>query len=236
MKDTIKYIAIGVVCFTVIFLFTQVESCNAQTRVSEVGVEKSDDSTFLDVTRQTYREPFLSWGNEMEEFRLPAGVKKRDVKRVLSLKLYDDDAHLTPAPLLQGEGKPSLHKGGTIDVIEMKDGHVWVGKDSPVESVTVTDFEEPIVAFDVRFGLGASFSASGTQDDDGAGRIRVSPAVVVAPQIWFGWLQLPVVTADLHGVGAGAQARVYHDVFLGATYHYGWYGDKRVKLIVDFEF
>jgi hypothetical protein len=220
MKE-LKYISILAVCGTVLILFTQIQDCNAQQTFTERHVAESHDSDFVSNIEQKYQPPSTPFSNKKSGFKLPAGVKETDVARVVSIALTPARPH--PNPLLRGEGN-------TIDVITTKDGQTFVGKDSNlIKSVTVTDFEPPIARTVLKFGIGASV---GLRDD----KFSLSPSVVFAPQEWYGWIHVPVLTADLYGAGVGGQFKFYHDFYLGAVYHYSWSAEKSVRATVHFVF
>jgi len=105
--------------------------------------------------------------------------------------------------------------GRRIDIIETKEGEVFVSKDGEITGVSVTDVKPRLLAFPLRLGVGLSI---GRRDSNP----RFSPVVVFAPVEWAGWIHAPIASADLDGIGIGLQLQVYHDIFLGVTrvWHY----------------
>jgi hypothetical protein len=151
------------------------------------------DSAFTPIEHDHYQPPSLPFTGKKSPFKLPSNVSERDVDRVVTVETRGDSS-----------GKHPIH------IIETKDGEIYVEKDSTISRVTVTEFQPPLFSFGLRFGGGLSVSKHGE-------RAVVSPCAVFAPLEWSGWLHLPTAVVDLDGMGFGAQARVYHDIFLGIS-------------------
>lgn len=167
------------------------------------------DSNFAPVTHQTYRPPLI--GPAKPPAELPKNVRTKDVRRTIGLK---------------------LKTGEIINVIEMNDGEIAVRKDSILESITATDFAPPIVAADLRFGLGLSIVPSPSQGEG----LRVGLVASFSPLTWYGRLQAPICTADPECIGFGAQIFVYHDIAAGIVRTWNYAGGDGIKVMLQFEF
>jgi len=209
MIRTIKYTAIIIVCGTMIYLITRVERCGKGGTPSQT-IEVPSDSNFAPIVKQEYTPPSLPFIKGRMKGKLPKGIGERDVKKITDITLSN---------------KPK--KDETISIIETKNGNIFVAKDSSVKSVTVIEFEPPIMSLQIGFGAGLSLDYKCK---------RISPAAIFAPIEWIGWLHIPVVSADLDGVGLGAQARVYHNIFVGAANHWRYDSGTQVKFLLTYNF
>lgn len=193
-KTILKYVAIIIACGTLIVLAVCIKGCSSNP-ITLRSIQVPRDSNFTPIVRGSYRPPSTPFSKKKLPVDLPSGIRERDVKQVITIG-FDTSSHRPPK---------------TVDIIETKTGEVFVLKDSAIKSVSVTVIEAPIFAVDLRFGVGLSIGVNGES------HIHVSPAAIMAPFEWSGWLQAPIVVADLDGVGVGAQMRFYHDVYVGAS-------------------
>jgi hypothetical protein len=174
----------------------------------EVTITVQKDSTFAPIEHRSYQPSVLPFSSKKPPVKLPSNVRERDVERVVTVETEP--------------GKP-------IDIIETKDGEVYVAKDTMISRVVVTKFQPPLFAFGLRFGAGLSVSRRGNQ-------AVVSPSAVFAPLEWNGWLHLPSGVIDLDGIGVGGQARIYHDIYLGAAKVWRYDDGTALKLTATFMF
>jgi hypothetical protein len=192
MKDVMKYAAVMIVCGTLIWLVSRVGCCGDNE--STASVYTPADTNFTPVVERSYRPPSLPLSKRTSGTKLPRGLKEKDVRRVVTLTIQDVE-----------KNSPKR-----IEIVETHAGEVYVHHDPSVESVEVTSFEPPVVSFALRFGVGLS---AGRVDN----RATFAPVAFCAPIEWYGWLHAPIATAELAGVGVGAQARIYHELFIGAV-------------------
>ena len=191
----------------ILFIVIRVTSWVTPPDVHTVTVPK--DTTFTPVEHQTYQPPSLPFTGKHSPVRLPSNVSEKDVERVVTVET--DSAH-------------------PVNIIETKDGEVYVAKDSTVKRITVTTFTPPLFSFGLRFGAGLSVAKRGNQ-------AALSPVGVFAPIEWSGWLHAPIGTVDFDGIGVGAQTRVYHDIFLGLSkVAWKFEGGDELKLTASFMF
>jgi hypothetical protein len=210
MSSSLKYIAIILVAVVVLVFFFNIKSCgSANNAVQSTNVPI--DSNFAPVTHQTYQPPSIPFlSKEKLPVKLPQGVKEKDVKKIIKLTVRD------------------IPSGGKeINIIESKTGEIFVQRDSSIVSIGVIDVRPPLIAFDFRFGAGLSLGKCGKG-------LRYSPAVLFAPIEWDGWLQLPVVAADLDGIGPGAQIKIYHNIYLGAAQLWRYDVGQQSKIILSY--
>jgi hypothetical protein len=184
------------VCITALITIWRLETCNSKDS-STVTVVTPKDTNYAPVTHKDFQPsslPFLK--KKSSGVKLPAGISEKDVEKIISVAVKD-------VP------KDSCKR---IDIIQTKDGEVFVHKDSSVESVIVTRFIPPLMDWDLRLGYGLTAALAPSSS-----KLTASPALIVAPLCWSGWLDAPMFLADLDGIGLGAQARLYHDIFVGAA-------------------
>jgi hypothetical protein len=204
----LRYIAIIIACGVIIALIVKFRSCGSDGLKSGTTTVPADRN-FSPVTHQEYQPPSTPLSKRKLPVTLPAGVKERDVKKVTSVTVHN----VPNAP-------PK-----TINIIETKAGETFVEKDSSILSVTTTDIQPPFFVIDLRFGGGITADFN-----------HISPAAVIALIEWSGWLQAPIVLADIDGIAAGAQARLYHDIFIGAVHEWRFDQTKQSKLTMNFMF
>jgi hypothetical protein len=212
MKDVLKYAGILLALAIALIVLSEFEGCPKETTYQPNTITVPKDTNFVPIENQTYQPPSVPvLSNKRSGFKLPEGVKETDVKKVISVEVKTDSAETK-----------------TIDIIETKDGEIFIRKDSLIRSVKVTRFEPPVFSFGWRIGAGVSV---GYND-----RINFSPSGVFAPVEWYGWLHAPIVQADLNGVGVGAQFRLYHDVYVGAVKSWNYNEGEQIKAVASFMF
>jgi hypothetical protein len=226
MLQYLKYIAIIFCCVLLVYLLAQLRSCSSHNRVADVLTPA--DSNYSPIRVEHYRPSSLPFGTHPippliqggDAITLPRGVKEKDVKRVITIALKS-------LPMQKGDG--------LIDIVEMKDGSVYTPKDSAVAAVTIREFDPPIFDLAMRFGIGISVGTT-FPPEAGENRATFAPCASFAPVQWFSTVNLPVLNVDWDGVGAAFDARLYHDIFLGAARQWKYDGDNAVKATVCFYF
>jgi hypothetical protein len=115
------------------------------------------------------------------------------------------------------------------DVIELKTGDLFIEKDSLLESVTVTEYEAPFLAWEPSLGLGISIGPNLLK-----GPPTISPSAGASVIQFLGRIDLPVLCADLDGIGLGARVKFYHDLSVGAAllWRYADPSEKTIKIIL----
>ena len=205
IERILKYVAIAAVALGLVFFVSKIHSCTS-SGVSPQPTYVPRDSNFVPVARQDYQPPSLPFSKRKLDVKLPAGLKEKDISRVIAI----------------GVGNIAGDSTRTFNIIETKGGDVFLQRDSSVRSLTVTRVTPAILDFGIRFGFG--ISAAGFKDP-----AFIRPALALAPLEWSGWLQTPTIIADLDGVGVGAQARLYHDFYLGAGRLWLYDGGAKIK-------
>ena len=114
----------------------------------------------------------------------------------------------------------------TTKVIITKKGEVYVSKQgNKVENVTVTTYEPPILDFGLFLKVGIDF------DDQ-----HISPVIEVTPLEILGKIDIPVLSLDIEGIGAGFDYMVFNPISVGVMYHVDWRADKSIRLDLVWDF
>jgi hypothetical protein len=210
----LKYIALILAASIIALIIYRIERAVSHND-GATTINVPADSNFTPVENKSYRPPSLPFSPRKLPVKLPRGLKERDVKRVITIDV---------------SGVPK-HPPKEINVIETTSGAVFVQRDSSIESVSVTNVEPPILVFGLTFGVGATLGESRS-----GGRPELSPAGIFAPVQWDGWLHAPILVADLDGVGPGAEARLYHNIFAGAARLWRYDEGIQLKLLLSYVF
>lgn len=211
-----KYAAIVVVAVVVLIVVLRITDCTSSLpivkgRVGETVTVSPADSSFAPILLRSFTPPLplpgLSNPQAGVPARLPRGVRNKDVLQVVSLNI-------------KGIDRP-------VDVIITKEGDVHVEKFPGLESVTSTTYNPEVIAFTLSAGIGVTLPFS----EDG-----LSPSVKLSLLEIGGWLKVPSVVADLHGIGLGAEGKLYHDFYLGGAvmWSYEQPTEKTVKATLHF--
>ncbi|TAK57862.1 MAG: hypothetical protein EPO24_09345 [Bacteroidetes bacterium] len=217
MKQSLKYIAIILVCGIVLVIISQVKSFFDKPTpfegTSQSFTVKPQDERF---TETEYREHTVSsnpFSDKTLKGKLPRGITENDVEQTVDV----------------------IYKFGdefdTLEFIETKDGQVFIKKDSAIKFVSVTKFEPPVFSFCMKYGIGVT---AGLRNG-----LHLSPSASLALAEWnIARLNFhaPIITADLDGIGAGAQMQLYHDFSFGTIYTWGWSGERELKASLNFMF
>ena len=232
MRQYLKYIAIIIACGVLFYVIAALKSCNLkQSSMSQSTIVNPTDSNFAPVEHTTYQPPSLpALSKTTSGIKLPKGLSEKDVKKVVELKLRTSVPVSTNDSMTQSSFvNDSLT---TLDIIETRNGDIFVKKDSLIQSVKVIHFEPPVFAFNLRFGAGVS---AGYSDR----KINFSPVAVMSLVDWNVdkiKFQAPIVTADLDGVGLGAQFQLYNNLYFGAIREWRWNGESAINADLNFMF
>ena len=122
----------------------------------------------------------------------------------------------------------SNHNGkqDTIVVITDKQGNQSV----PKQPGSVTEFHEynylpPYIAFGINPKIGVDGNTT-----------RISPVVAISFLEIMGRVQLPVFALDLHGIGIGADCKIFNPISLGVLYCAEWNTNKQIRLSLVYNF
>ncbi len=211
----LESLAVILVCVVILVLMFKLERCGEENPHAASGgsVVVPRDTSFAGIRQESYRPPSVPFSSKHLPAKLPEGVSERDVRQVTTIEVRSVPAN-----------PPKK-----IDIVETNEGDVYVMKDSSIVSVTLTTIEPPIFVLQARLGVGASFAPAG-------GNLTISPAVGFFPVEWLGWLELPAAFADKDGVGLGAEARIYHDIFAGVSHLWRYGGTSQVKFTCMYNF
>lgn len=212
MIKALKYIAAIVALITAIIVIARIRSCTSEPEGAQ-SVVVPIDSNFVPIGYGSYRPPSIPFVKGKLTAKLPQGMDESDVRRIVSIELQ---------PTVESSRR-------TISVIETTRDEIYVARDSAIKSVSVVNVQPQIVSFDLKFGVGLSV---GIWND----RPGFSPAAAFAPVEWLGWLRAPVITADIDGVGIGAMARIYHDIYLGGARCWRYDTGNQSKITLAFIF
>ena len=194
IAKTIGIVAIIVIC---LYLYFHFRGCSQPPSVSSGGIETPKDSSFMPVHENTYTPPSIPILEHRKlPVKLPHGVQETDVHQVITVVTK-------PA-----SRDSSSRESRTTNIIETNDGEVFVERDSIIEEVIQTKILPPVVQICVGIGLGTNI------DQDRHWHAHVAYPFL----LWFGRVHVPVIEGDWDGISIGGDVRLYHDVFLGATY------------------
>ncbi len=210
IERVLKYVAVIIAAVAIIVFIVKIRSCSS-TGVTPRSTYVPRDSNFVPVTRQDYQPPSLPFSKRKLNIKLPAGVKEKDVSKIITL----------------GVGNIAHDSTRSFDIIVTKNGEIFLQRDSSVQSLSVTTVTPAVLDFGIRFGFG--ISAAGFKYP-----VFIRPSLALAPLEWSGWLQAPTIVADLDGIGVGAQARIYHDVYVGAERLWLYDGESRIKVTLHY--
>lgn len=181
------------------------------------------DSSFTPIDHRSYTPPLLPALSKRSAVppvtKLPRGVRERDVRRVVQLEWKG-----VPAP---------------TNIIELKNGEVFVEKDSPLERVTVVDYNPPVLALGLFPGIGVSLGLEkGNVGEPWRNRAKLSPVLKASFVEVCGTVKLPMIAADLDGAGIGAEWTIYHDIAIGAALfgEYSNLNQRSFKVTLQFNF
>jgi len=94
-------------------------------------------------------------------------------------------------------------KASTALIIETKSGKVFVPKTTDSLSVLVTEYLPAVVSLNLNAGVGVSLDLSA----------RFSPSASLSFLKWYGFVDAPVIVADLRGLAVGVGIKLYHDIY-----------------------
>lgn len=210
-----KIITIGVVviiCLGLVFVIaTKISSCGRMPDTVASVTETPKDTNFTPVTHDAFQPSSLPFEKKQFPVKLPEGTNEEDVSRIVTVETH------------HGTDTTDIH------IIETNKGDVFVEKDSTITKLEVTTIEPRLFQFQSRFGLGFTI---GWHSDS----YKLSPSASFDPLRWSGWLDLPIATVDLDGIGVGAQAKIYDNIFLGVNQTWMFQGGNEVKAGIRFVF
>lgn len=204
MKDYLKYITwivLAVVALVIVFRVTGLFKGGTS---EDVTITTPSDSTFLPIHKREFKPPSIPFERRTKPpVRLPKGVRERDVARAIVITK-------------SGRGRTSSDLTALRDttrMIELKNGAIFVegveGTETRVEEIT---YVPPILSWDFFTSAGVSIGRSEE-------RFLFSPMLAVSPLQISGVVQLPLLIADINGVGIGAGYR-YDNFVFGITSHW----------------
>lgn len=215
MNKTLQYIAIIFVVALAIVVLAKLRSCKPEPQDLTGGtITVPADKNFMPVEHRTEQPSSWPWAKDKTPMKLPEGVKEKDVKQIISVKLEPTD---------------SSSKGKTIDIILMNAGEIFVRNDSAIKSVTQTVIVPPLLDLRMTLGIGLSLSRQNES-------FRVMPTGTFSPARWAGWLRAPQLVVDLDGIGAGASVKLYHDIDVGAAKIFNYGEGSQLKLTLTYNF
>lgn len=212
MTQALKYIAVILVAAVVLVIILKLGSCGGGVTAPR-SLDVPQDSNFVPVTRSEYHVPIFPGKGGLVGPKLPSGMSEDEVRRIITISVRD-----LPGVTVK-----------KIDVIESVGGSIFVAKDSMVAEVEVVDVKPSYLRFGLNAGIGITIGKKGDE-------IRYSPAAMFSPIEWNGWLQLPLFLADFDGVGAGFQAKIYHDIYAGAAHLWRYDTGRQAKIILSYVF
>lgn len=215
-----KWLKIGagiIVLIVLLAIISRVSSCVSAHRDGVSKIVTPQDSTFAPLEHRSYTPPsvqipFLTKKKSGHPpASLPVGVSEKDVKRVISLKYKD--------------------RTEPVNIIEMKSGMIFVKKDSLLEEVTDWTYRPPIVEFGLFPGGGLSFA---WQDS----KLRLSPTMGFSLMDVCGTVRLPFISVDIDGLGAGIQAKLYHEIYIGPSIVWSFddLSHKQIRISLNYNF
>jgi hypothetical protein len=215
MKDTLKYIAIILACIVGAIVLFRIGSCGDGS-TDETTTRIPSDSAFVPITERTLRpRSTLFEGASKTPARLPKGLSEGDVARIVRVvkRIRVDSAR----SILD-----------TTSVIITKADQVFVPKQPGIEtSVEDIKFVDPILHFGLFPSIGISIAKLGIPSE-------VSPSIAIAPLEILGKVQLPLIAADLNGVGVGIGWRYKDFVFAVAGHQRFEDAGRSVRIMIHY--
>ena len=195
MSKHLKYSAVILVCVVILVITSRIDSCNNQA-TDEISIRIPSDSGFVPVTEHNYRPPSTPFERSSKPpAKIPKDISEGDVARTVAVvkRIPIDSSHFLT---------------DTTSLVLMKDGLVFVQKQPGIAmSVEDTKFIDPIFHWDIFTSIGISIAKFGVPT------LEVSPSIAIAPLEIMGKVQLPLLAADLTGVGIGIAYRHKNFIF-----------------------
>jgi hypothetical protein len=211
-----KHIAWIVVAISVLVIFFKIESCLREKKGSNEIVFTPADSSFEPIVKKEYRPPSTPFEKpQRPKIKIPAGIDEKEIeKAIIITKLPQTDGLKNTPP-------------DTTRILILKSGEVYIEKtDSTITKVEQYHYLPPIFDFTLQPSIGLSLSLDSS--------FKVSPSLALSACQLFGKVQIPILTADLNGVGVGVGIRQEDFVFgLAATWSYKDF-DRQIKLSLHY--
>jgi hypothetical protein len=185
--------------------------------MNDVIIRVPADSNFVPVKERNYRPrstPFERPSNI--PVTLPKGVTEANVARIVTVvkRIPIDSAHF-----LQD----------TTSIIITKGDQVFVPKQSGVETgVQDIKFIDPIFRWGLFTSIGASFTKFGVPT------LEVSPSIAISPLEILGKVQLPLLAADLSGIGIGIAYRHKDFIFVLADHERFVDAGRSIRIMIHY--
>jgi hypothetical protein len=216
MKDALKYIAVILTCIVGAIALFRIGSCG-DGNGGDVSVRIPADTGFVPVTERELRPrstPFEGASNV--PVKLPKGLAEGDVARIVRV--------VKRIPI-----NSSRSVLDTTAMIITKADQVFVPKQDGIQtSVEDTKFVPPIFRFGIFASVGISLVKLGIPN------LEVSPSIAIAPLEILGKIQLPLITADLQGVGIGVGYRYKDFVFAVAGHQRFEDAGRSVRIMIHY--
>lgn len=185
MKETIKYLAWIVVAGVLLVIASMVKDVFRGESEAPGMMVVPADSGFAPVIKKEFRPRSTPFEKHppIPVKRYPAGVKEKDVKRVITI-----------GKTIPISGIP--HQD-TTRIIEMKSGEIFIEKPDSGQLV-VEEFEylDPILSWGARASLGITFSRF-------SHKFELSPSLSLSFLQVLGRIAVPLATVDLTSIGLG---------------------------------
>jgi hypothetical protein len=203
----IKYSVLAICVMVLITVAFKLKSC-FESEEQTGSTNKPTDPTFAATNEFNVKPVSTPFEKEKTPLvRIPAGMKGKDFAKAIRVIKKD-----------------STGRKDTIGILITKDGKVLPeNADQEIQEVDVANYVPPILDWGLHAQAGITFWD------------RVSPAIGIAPLEIEGCIQLPLLVADLYGLGVGA-AYKRKEFSIGLLSHWGFLLERQIKLSLTYNF
>lgn len=218
MKEELKYIAWIVVAVAIATIVMRLTTLLAPDPASIESRVIPADSGFVSIIQSEYKPRSTPFERpQRPDVLLPRGVFEKNVHRIVVI---------TRAQRVRTSGE--LLAADTTRLIELKTGELFIQAEEGSEiKVQETLFVPPLLGW-------GWFSSAGVSVGREGERFVFSPVLGFSPLEVNGVVQLPLITTDLYGVGAGLGVRQQSLIF-GLTSHWR-FGDVQRSLKLSLQY
>ncbi len=172
-----------------------------------VTVVMPQDTTGIPITYETYRPQSI-----------PIIEKPKKPKAQLPSNLREKDVDKIIAIVKS--------PADTTYIVFPKSGEPYVNKQGgKVLSVTITEYLDPILAWDWYPQIGLNGNDK-----------KISPLIGISFIRFYGIVQFPVFSFDIHGINIGLDCMLLNPISIGIVQHANWDSSREIRLNISYNF